>query len=570
MPIPEPAGGKWRIDLDGVRRANAHAHTGATPGLLGQRLHELGLTTAVVSPGGSGGEAALALADEEGIVDGVWAGEELRDPDKLRDALAEALRQHAVVLADLSGMDSLEAADRAIGEGLGLLWPSAFSLVVVLSPRADGLTSAAHPRLSPVVVGSVRRQIEIRPGLLTSASTRREGLVTAADIAPTLLEWWGRGPFAAASGATGHVIRIVESHEAAQELDRLDLMLVERQRLLALAAQLYAVYMGALLAAALAVGSWWRRQFRWLAVPALVGALLPVGLLVAPLAGLGQARQLLVAAGLAIGGALAASCLPRPERSLAVAMLIGAAVIVADTLLGSPLMRRSAVGFSVVSGSRFYGIGNECVGVLAAMAAIGLGALLQEAPQRRKAAALIGVAVALAVGAPWWGANWGGYVAILVGLVSMWMLASRRRAGAVILGLALIVVAASLPAFLDLLRPVGERTHIGSAAALVGLRTDVLAGTVVRKLEMNSGIARVAGWWWLLAPLAGLAALGMLKRVGTARQSLAGKLYLCAGLWGAVVSALVAMVVNDSGVVSMAMALAVASSAVVFIGARST
>jgi hypothetical protein len=251
-------------------------------------------------------------------------------------------------------------------------------------------------------------------------------------------------------------------------------------------------------------------------------------------------------------------------------MLIGAAVIVADTVLGSPLMRRSAIGFSVVSGSRFYGIGNECVGVLAATAAIGLGALLQEAPQRKKAAALIGVAVALAVGAPWWGANWGGYVAILIGLVSLWVLVSRWRARTVVLGLALIVVGASLPAVLDLLRPAAARTHIGSAVALVGLRGEVLADTVVRKLQMNTGIARVAGWWWLLAPLAGLVAVGMLRRVGTARQALSGKPYLCAGLWGAVVSALVAMVVNDSGVVSMAMALAVASSAVIFIGARST
>ncbi len=566
-PAPAAIDGKWRVDLSEVRSANARAHTGAAPGALGQALHEVGLTTAVVSPGTHGGEAALALADGEGVVDGVWAGEGLTAAAALRGALVEALRQHAVILVDLSAMDSLEAADQVIGAALDVLWTRGRYLVIALSPTAGAAGRDVDVRLSPIVVREIDWPTGSRPGLLTSASTRWEGLVTAADVGPTLLQWW-ESTAPAPTEMSGRVIRIRESDQALEELDRLDLMLLERDRLLEVAAGLYVVYMGALILAALVVGVWRRGSVHWLTAPALVGALLPVGLLLATLAGLGQARQLFVAAGVAVGGALAALRLPRSEQSLAAAMLAGAAVIAADTILGSPLMRRSALGFSVVSGSRFYGIGNECVGVLGAMAAIGLGSLLQQRPRPSTAAVLIGVAVALAVGMPWWGANWGGYVAVMAGLVSIWVLTSKRRARAAALGVLLIVVAAFVPVLLDLLRPVAERTHIGSAAALLRGQADVLADTAWRKVHMNWGLAVTAGRWWALAPLAGLAALGMLQRGGPARQVLAGKRCLSAGMWGAVVSALVAMVLNDSGVVSLAVGLAVWLSVLIFIGAR--
>jgi hypothetical protein len=91
---------------------------------------------------------------------------------------------------------------------------------------------------------------------------------------------------------------------------------------------------------------------------------------------------------------------------------------------------------------------------------------------------------------------------------------------------------------------------------------------VLRKLQMNWQLAAMASWWWVLAPLAGLAAAGMLKREAPSREALDSKPCLRAGLWGAVVSALVAMVLNDSGVVSMALACAVMLSAVIFAGAR--
>lgn len=177
----------------------------------------------------------------------------------------------------------------------------------------------------------------------------------------------------------------------------------------------------------------------------------------------------------------------------------------------------------MASGSRFYGIGNEYVGVMGAMTAIGLGALLQESPRRVWLAVALGAAAALAIGAPWWGANWGGYVATVAGLMAVWVLANRRRARAAAAGAALVLVGAAIPAVLDLVRPAAERTHIGTAAAaLLKGQTGMLADTVWRKVQMNWGLLRMAGGWWAAVPVALAGGWAVLRSDGPARESAGG------------------------------------------------
>jgi hypothetical protein len=244
-------------------------------------------------------------------------------------------------------------------------------------------------------------------------------------------------------------------------------------------------------------------------------------------------------------------------------MLLGAAAICLDVVLGSHLMRLSPLGFGVLWGARFYGIGNEYAGVLGAMTLIGLGALLQTAPRKGWLAALVGLAVALVIGAPWWGANWGGYFALAAGLISLWVMLARSKLRAAT-GLTILVIGALGPAALDLLRPGGERSHIGmTAAALLSGQTGLVADMVMRKLVMNWRTVQQAGWWWVLSPLPIVAARAMVGRAALGRER-----FVCAGLWCTLVTALVAMAVNDSGLVSLASALAVTLGALVFVVAR--
>jgi len=582
MPGVRRAGGGFRVDMGYLMEANRRARTTARAGLLGGRLHELGLTTAAIGFGAAHSQALppsfAVVVDESGLIDGgaryraEFSGTEFAvETGGIEQAVREALDGHDVVLLDLAGLTLGAALDEALAGAMRAVEARGGTLFAVcgLSPASSDPEQRSLGFLLIWGPGTGAKET-----LLTSASTRWTGLVTAADFAPTLLAGYGLRPKGGNTGVypgmSGRVMRAAASRDAWGELDRLDLMIGERYRLERTAVIVYAAFMAAVAAAAFVLGVWFRDRLYVLAVPGLAGALFPVGLLVAPLAGTGQAREVLVAAGVAIGGALLAGRLPRTAQSLAASMLVGTGIIALDVVLGSPLTRQSALGFQVLSGSRFYGIGNEYVGVLGAMVAIGLGAALQQSPNRVWLAVLVGTAVVLVIGGPWWGANWGGYVAALAGLIAVWVGASRGRARAAVAGVLVVLAGAALPAALDLLRPVAERTHMGTAAAaLLGGELGMVADVVWRKLGLNWGLAVRAGWLWALLPLA-LAAGGVhARREGAAGEVLSRERFVSAGLGGAVVTAVVAMVVNDSGVVSLATASAVVLGAVVFIGARS-
>jgi hypothetical protein len=234
-------------------------------------------------------------------------------------------------------------------------------------------------------------------------------------------------------------------------------------------------------------------------------------------------------------------------------------------------MRQSTFGFGVMFGARFYGIGNEYMGFLAAMAIIGLGALLQAAPRAKWPAALAGLALVLAIGAPRAGANWGGAFAAAAGLVTLWLVHARKPwLKSLLVAVAVLAASALAPAALDLLRPAADRTHIGaSAAAFLAGDGGMLKGAILRKAAMNWGLLLSYGLPLLIGFLlfAGLLCR-LLSRGGPVRQSLAAQPALAAGFAGAVVLAFVATVVNDSGIVAAAAAFGVTASATVFVAAR--
>ena len=585
-------GGGFRVDVAPLKAANDRAHTGAVPGLFGSELHARGLTTALVAYNAASGRSRLppsaaTVMDQDGRIDGggIYEPAELTpfgkrlDPAQVESAITAEFRRHRkIVLLDLTGVgplthvDSLTAGAVAAARRHGVL-PC---LVTALSPAYREKDRRAMGMVVMVLLYDWDIPVS---NLLRSANTRWQGVVTAADVAPTLLAVCSH-EVGMGRSAAGRIMEEVSSPYPGPlvRLDRLDRMLTDQFILEGKAARLYVVYMMALAAAtAILVGR--RRGLRWLAMPALVGVALPIGLLLCPLAGIGQTRQLVAACLLSVvlgGFALWPGAVGRP---LGIVLLSGAALILADPPLGNPLMRFAPLGFGAITGARFYGIGNEYVGVLGAMAPLGLGLMLQETPRARWLAPIIGAVVVLVVGAPWWGANWGGCVSVAAGLLATWVaLAPRRWWRRAIIGLCGVVVAAALPAALDLLQPESARSHIGAAAsALIGGQLEAVREIALRKIEMNWRLAQLASWWWLLAPVALLGIWALVRRGESIWRgvSSAGLLTsaatpspIRAGFIGAVVAALVGLIANDSGIVMLGMTMAVTFSAFVFLLAR--
>jgi hypothetical protein len=224
-----------------------------------------------------------------------------------------------------------------------------------------------------------------------------------------------------------------------------------------------------------------------------------------------------------------------------------------DLLFGGPLMRRAWMGYSLMDGARYYGIGNEYAGAALGAAFCAVSHAYSSARVGSRWGALIAlVMLALFVGAPEFGADGGGMAAVAlataVAALTWWRGQLRGRH----IGCALLAAVAALAAvaLLDAGRPGGGSTHLGRA--LLG---GDLWNLALRKAALNGWLFLNSPWTLaLLGAAAGLASLwrreesALRRRVSTdlgARGAAAG---FAAGF-------LALLLVNDSGVVAGAQCL---------------
>jgi hypothetical protein len=350
-------------------------------------------------------------------------------------------------------------------------------------------------------------------GLLVSGSSRLPGYITLPDLTATWLSHFGCTEMPA--GVVGSPTRVLPNDSPVQTTQRLYDSLMRQawwNRTVG------ALPTGQLVALVLAWFWWWRlkRVVRplWLfpcVVPVLGVSLVPV-LICLPMGGISwQARVaiwLISAGGLLI--ALSRLSLRQSLRGLGTVLLVFVGV---DLLHGGNLLRWSGYGYVLQEGARFYGVGNEMAGSLFGAQS---GFLLAESGGW---SLLRWTLTAVAVGAPFWGANTGAMLSAFG--VAMFIALRRWRWWGV--GMLLSVLAVVV--LWELLSP--SPSHLGRF-----LRDpSVWLPTVARKGQMNLSLLLSSAWTPLL--LFGLCGLKGAP----------------APVW---MGAILLLVLNDSGVVAAA------------------
>jgi hypothetical protein len=165
-------------------------------------------------------------------------------------------------------------------------------------------------------------------------------------------------------------------------------------------------------------------------------------------------------------------------------------------------------GYSVAVAGRFAGVGNLAFALFGA-AAVLLSALVVDRYGSRglpPATALL-MGVVLLEGLPMFGADVGGVLSMVPAFgVTALILAGRRPGMRTALGL---VVAAGLTvlvfAFVDAIRPAGERTHLARLAEhLVDGRWGSFNDSLARRLQASFGGAELAAWSLVVALIVGV------------------------------------------------------------------
>ncbi|MFC5180801.1 alkaline phosphatase family protein [Actinomadura harenae] len=504
-----------------LRERNRHGRYRADVGALGSAFHAAGLRTAA-----SGPDAALGAADATGQVD-------------------TASTPAALTLVDVENAREADAALRGV--------PADAAVFVVGISDAPG-HAALHPLLTS---GDATRY-------LTSASTRRTGLVTLTDLTPSILAAAGLRPTAAMIGeawrpAGGRVApeRAVRRLAGDAEAARIGENLRGPFWTATIAIEL------ALLVPLLIAGRRWPRLRAVTRVLALAAMAVPQATYLVDLFPWHTASSLVT--GIAVLTAvlgLAASRLPSPVAGAVAVAGTTAAVSALDVLTGSRLQWNSLTGYNGIVAGRFYGLSNLAFAVFATSVLLAVtlaaGPLAERGRRRAAVLAVAGTGLAaLAITAwPDAGAKFGGTLAFAPGIaVSALVIAGRRISPAKLgLGCAAGVAAVTALVLADHARPAAAQTHLGrfatrvgdgEAGAIVGRKLDAMLHTVGGSVPLT--VAALA----VVAVLAGLA----LRPPRPVAAWLAGHGTLRAGLAGVAATAAVGAVVQDSGFAVPSMAL---------------
>jgi hypothetical protein len=179
-------------------------------------------------------------------------------------------------------------------------------------------------------------------------------------------------------------------------------------------------------------------------------------------------------------------------------------------------------------------------------------------------------ATLLVVGAPMWGQDYGGALALAPTLVLWWLLETRRRVRwRTVLTIAGVIVATGLVAgFVDLSRPANERTHVGRFFEKIGQEGPAGFFTVVgRKLGLMIGTFSNTAWVLLVLSVVVLALLAF-RHSDVMTRLFARVPTLRPGLVCAVVLIVLATALNDSGVQVTGMMAAMVLGTLVFLATR--
>lgn len=614
QPSAPGSGDTGPVTVTGVERIDALAadqgYSLAVPGALGDAVATEGTTSAggVAAVGnadaglpppipfGYSRYALLAAMDADGRVGQAATGPDLlmedaaapfgvrTDPTELESAIDAALDDPCAVAVidqgDLIRADraaavagapgdiddqhsaALTAADDALGVVRDRLEEE--DLLVVVAPTSPAADDDVH-----FGIALARGPGFVSGESLSSATTRRPGIATLPDIAPTVLahlgitrptSMLGRPWFADPAEPNERVAGAVDLDREAVFIDAIRTPVST------------AFVLFQLLVYAAAVWVLTRRRFdgenpersrmgNALHNAALYLAAFPVATYLAGVVQghtLGWAGYSVLLIGIAAAIVVAVDLLVSDtlDRLLVVAALTFA-VLVVDLAIGAPLQLNTVFSYSPIVAGRFAGLGNIGFAVLSA-ASLLTGALLVHrfgATTRTLAgvAALFALTVVID-GAPQFGSDVGGAIALVPGLGIAWLLLAGRRPSLRSTAIAFLAGALVLSLFLalDLARPEDSQTHL--ARLFQDVRSgggEVFRDAILRKVRTNLRVLGSTIWTFVVPPALGLLAWLLLRP----RWQWLSRTYpkVRAGLIGGLVMAVLGYAVNDSGIVIPAM-----------------
>ncbi|HWQ77085.1 MAG TPA: hypothetical protein VN441_17390 [Syntrophomonas sp.] len=477
-----------------------------------------------------------------------------------------------LIILDLSDLARLEAADTALPARtesekqmlMKKIDQTVAGLVKGMDPDRDLLLvagispSAAEINLKNNFTPVLAYGHGFTPGILTSATSKRDYVVANTDIAPTVLKFFhltDEQRVMIGQGMTSKPAGEADNLETAKKLAS-DTSAANRLRPVVIKG--YVILQIIIIFLALMVIFLHRRGKR--VIRPIIISMVAVPLVLLPLNKIPMPGDwaYVVAAVVMIAAVTWLAillCRKNAYRSFVLISSITVLLLDLDIILGSPMIKSSLLGYDPTAGARYYGIGNEYMGILIG-ASIAIAAYFYEKFQNRWVLTAVALFFALEcylIAGPSLGANSDGILtaptAFLVTYLLLRQVKMNPKVIAGVLGGVLLVAAGGT--LYDMCRPAELQTHIGRAANQVfaGGWQEILL-IIKRKMSMNIKLIRYTIWSYVFLVVLLVVSLLLVRPVGAMQKLRQQRPYIFKGFIGVITAAVVALMVNDSGIVA--------------------
>lgn len=579
------------IDILGLKLLNERLNRPVKIGLLGSLLNEQGYKTAIIGTEATNlddisNRATLITMNGEGItnygkVDGSLLTRDFMSPFGIRtdyDALFKAyedVKDKADFIVIQTGdtyrlnqymsisHERLEQVKAEIFEDidefLGRIVENADKdmLLLLVVPFPSNEDIAKGERLTPVIVSHP----SIPRGILTSATTKRDGIITNTDLAAQVLGYFGIDK---PSIMTGHHLTSKLIEEPLEYLKNLNKISVFNYNTRAIVVKTYIAFIIVILLFTLILMVYFKEYVKWMK-PLLIAVLIvPTALLILPLFNPWNTIKFVFCLIMTVTAySVGIFYLLKDNMKIFVSScLLSTGIILVDTFLSNPLMRVSVLGYDPIIGARFYGIGNEYMGYLLGTTLIGTAALIDMYRGKASLPKLVSIGiyavVLITLMLPILGTNVGGTMAAFLGFGAATLLHLKgniSKKDLIVLCCLLLIFLFALFVY-DSLRPSERQSHIGQTSSLIRQNSIfALFQIFARKLATNYKLVRYSTWTLVL--IATMVTLAVLFRwpVGILKKIFRKHNYLYFGFISGIIGTVAAFVFNDSGVVAAAMAM---------------
>ncbi len=582
-----PNSGIVNVDMPALTRSNLEGDYGAIVGSLGQALHDKGMKTAAIGNGDIEEEfcrlAPIVAMDDRGYVDYGSVGQEILMKDesypfglksnfsKMIDVFEKSYDESDLVVIDIGDMNRLERYKPNLSDEMYIVEKQKILkdandymhklvekidfnhtrlILVTPYPSSDNIKNG--DKLTPVIFygdGVVK-------GIVTSSTTRRDGIIGNVDIAPSILSYL----HADTNQMSGRDIAFIEKNDSFDFLmdfkDKIVSTSVNRAPVLST----FAIFEIIVSIVALLFILFEKKinkniilHFKNVLLSTMV---IPFVLLILPLF---HIQNIFVIYLLIIGLTILIIYMTKKLSKsildgLFILSFITTVGLLLDILTNATLIKDSLLGYDPIIGARYYGVGNEYMGVLIGSTLVLATIILDRFKLSKKWSMGIFFVTMLIIGYPKLGANVGGTIAAVVAFIFTLLRLFKVKIKFkqfVVIGIAVVLVV-SFMAFIDI-KFSKSQSHLARAIEqIMSSGPGAILLIIKRKLEMNAKLIGVTIWSKVL--LSAIVILGTLfyRPVGTIRKLSNKYPNLSIGWSGIVMASIVAFFVNDSGVVAAA------------------